>query len=224
MSQKSQIANFRPVLDEDGTVRVSGRLQYSTMPKQVKQPVLIPHGHKLAELVVEAAHRRLLHSGVQDTITEVRERYWVPRCRQLAKRILFRCTSCALYRAKPAAAPMAPLPVERVNESGPFEVVGIDFAGPLFMKSSEGSDQKAYIALFTCAVTRVIHLELVSGMTMTRLLLAFKRFTAGRGLPSVIYTDNAPTFKRAEKEMEGIKRAKLPGPPLLPWNSLEIHR
>ncbi|KAM7309840.1 uncharacterized protein ISCGN_006825 [Ixodes scapularis] len=80
---------------------------------------------------------------------------------------------------------------------------GGNFAGPLLVKASP-SDQKAYIALFTCAVTRAVHLELVSNLTTEAFIMAFQRFTARRGLPSVAYTDNALTFKRAAKDLCGM--------------------
>ena len=73
----------------------------------------------------------------------------------------------------------------------------MDFAGPLYCKSQD----KAYIALFTCAVTRAIHLELVTDMTTEKFLLAFRRFVSRRGLCNTIYSDNAKTFKRAHKEL-----------------------
>lgn len=70
------------------------------------------------------------------------------------------------------------------------------------------SQYKVYIALFTCAVTRAIHLELVSDMTTENFLLAFRRFLSRRGFCNTIYSDNARTFKRAQKELKVL------------WNSL----
>ena len=40
----------------------------------------------------------------------------------------------------------------------------MDFAGPLFVKSKTGEMFKAYIALFTCCVTRAVHLDLVTDL------------------------------------------------------------
>ncbi|GFU83510.1 integrase catalytic domain-containing protein [Trichonephila clavipes] len=51
-----------------------------------------------------------------------------------------------------------PLPPDRVTDCAPFEIVGIDLAGPLFLKDG----RKVWITLFTCAVYRAIHLELVN--------------------------------------------------------------
>ncbi|XP_014836152.1 PREDICTED: uncharacterized protein LOC106914091 [Poecilia mexicana] len=70
-------------------------------------------------------------------------------------------------------------------------------------KPFEGS-VKSYIALFTCAVTRAVHLELVSDQTTENFLLALKRFIARRGLCRVIYSDNAMTFKRADKDLKEL--------------------
>ena len=45
-----------------------------------------------------------------------------------------------------------------------FSCVGVDFAGPLFLKSKVKDDTemtKVCIALFTCATSRAVHLELV---------------------------------------------------------------
>ncbi|GFT37055.1 hypothetical protein TNCV_3135101 [Trichonephila clavipes] len=51
-----------------------------------------------------------------------------------------------------------PLPALRVEQSAPLSVVGIDFGGPLYTKD----ENKHYIVLFTCAVTRALYLERAS--------------------------------------------------------------
>ncbi|GFT05463.1 integrase catalytic domain-containing protein [Trichonephila clavipes] len=86
-----------------------------------------------------------------------------------------------------------------MTESPPLSVVGFDFVGPLFVKDN---DAKQYILLITCAVTRSIHLELVGSMTTDTFLLAFRRFVARRGLCSIVISDDARTFKRAELELQ----------------------
>ena len=118
------------------------------------------------------------------------------------KTVVSRCYICKRLKLKPAQQVTSPLPADRVTESPPFEVTGIDFAGPLYVKSSGQS--KAYIALFTCAVTRAVHLELVSDLSTEKFLLALKRFIARRGLCKVIYSDNAKTFKRADKDLKEL--------------------
>ncbi|GFQ81064.1 integrase catalytic domain-containing protein [Trichonephila clavata] len=94
----------------------------------------------------------------------------------------------------------APLPSERVVPSAPFTITGIDFAGPINIRCLKPRDT-AYIALFTCATTRALHIELVSDLTTDKFLLALQRFVGRRGLPNTIYTDNATTFHAANKEL-----------------------
>ncbi|GFV87229.1 integrase catalytic domain-containing protein [Trichonephila clavipes] len=94
----------------------------------------------------------------------------------------------------------APLTALRVEQSAPFSVVGIDFGGPLYTKD----ENKHYIVLFTCAVTRALHLEQVNNLTTETFLLALQRFISRRGLCSKILTDNAKTFKKSELEPKNL--------------------
>jgi len=69
----------------------------------------------------------------------------------------------------------------------------MDFVGPLYIKVGSGVT-KGYIALFTCATTRAVHLELCTDITTDKFLEALQRFVGRRGLPHTVYTDNALTF------------------------------
>ena len=90
---------------------------------------------------------------------------------------------------------MAQLPEFRVKGGKSFESVGIDFCGPLYIKTEKEIMKKAYIALITCATTRMVHLELSNNLTTISLINCIKRFTARRGVPSLVISDNAKTFK-----------------------------
>jgi hypothetical protein len=63
---------------------------------------------------------------------------------------------------------------------------------------------KSYVVIFTCAVTRAIHLELTKDMTARSFLLAFRRFSARRGPVSVMYSENAQTFRCASRYLKNI--------------------
>ena len=67
--------------------------------------------------------------------------------------------------------------------------------------------EKPLANLFTCASTRGIHLELTTRLNVDAFFLAFRRFTARRGLPSTIRTDNAKTFKRAARELQRFTKS-----------------
>lgn len=82
-------------------------------------------------------------------------------------------------------------------------------------------EKKLYICLFTCAVVRAVHLELTDSLSTGDFILAFKRFAARRGLPSVIYSDNAKTFKGAEVRLQSLFGPSCPEwkyiAPRSPW-------
>jgi len=74
-----------------------------------------------------------------------------------------------------------------VKEANAFEIVGIDYAGSLFLK-------KTWICLFTCAIYRAIHLEIITFLSTEAFLQVLRRFIARRDRPSIIYTDNGKNF------------------------------
>lgn len=85
----------------------------------------------------------------------------------------------------PYTLPETPaLPPERVKYETAYTYVGVDYFGPMYVKA-EGK-QKRWICLFTCLVIRAIHLEIVKDMSAEECLLAFRRFMATRGVPTLI--------------------------------------
>jgi len=70
--------------------------------------------------------------------------------------------------------------------------------------------KKSYIALFNCATTRAVHLELCLETSNEKLLLALQRLRGRRGLPKTVYTDNAQTFHAANRELREIVQSFQP--------------
>ncbi|GFY05668.1 integrase catalytic domain-containing protein [Trichonephila clavipes] len=99
------------------------------------------------------------------------------------------------YSLKQANQITAQLPRDRLLENPPFEICGLDFTGPILYKCDK-EVKKCYFA-----VTRGIHLELVSSMSTKHFLFAFRRFISRRGSCSVVYSDNAKSFKAASKDL-----------------------
>ena len=99
---------------------------------------------------------------------------------------------------------MAPLPEIRVQKGLVFSTTGVDHwsSGPLCCRGFP--NRKFYILLFTCSVVRAVHLELVDSMNLRDTVLgqlAVRRFSSRRGLPSVLYTDNAKVFVSMQTEL-----------------------
>ena len=98
------------------------------------------------------------------------------------------------------------MPPSRVSEGQAFSTTGVDYAGPLYVKSSTGdrSATKVYIALFTCAVVRAVHLEVAEDLASESFIRAFKRFVSRRGVPERLISDNAKNFKDCSKRITSL--------------------
>ncbi|KAL5467046.1 hypothetical protein EMCRGX_G031213 [Ephydatia muelleri] len=171
--------------DKNGVWHCRGRLENTQGSYCSKYPVLLPKHHPLTILFVKQAHERVLHNGVKETLTEVREKYWIPSGRSVTRIVTYKCGICKRFEGAPLKAPKPPpLPECRVTESPAFSYTGVDFAGPLIIRSAQSSkSNKVWIALFTCYVTRAVHLDTVQDQSTLTFIRCLKRFIARRGLP-----------------------------------------
>ena len=193
------------VVEEEGILRCRGRFPESDLDVETKHPILLPKEGKLTEMIIINSHDKVHHSGVRATLAELRSRFWVPKGRQRVKRELSKCTVCKKLEGKPYNAPKeADLPRFRVRETEPFEKTGVDFAGPLHVKNATNGTDKVYIALFSCCVTRALHLDLVKDLSATEFLRCLRRFSARRGTPALIVSDNAKTFKATARALKKL--------------------
>ena len=94
----------------------------------------------------------------------------------------------------------------RVNLAPPFSRDGVDFAGPKYVKGRGKQLKKVYVCLFSCFVTRALHLDLVEDLSTPTFLRCLRKFSARRGTPALIVSDNAKTFKGAWKEIRTLFR------------------
>ena len=158
--------------DYDGILRSQGRLDYSQLPYCARHPAVLPRGYHITKLIIRKCHSRVMHNGVNETLVEVRSKYWIVKGRQEVRKIISRCTTCKRIEGKGYCVPLPPpLPQFRVSEEFAYTQLGVDFAGPVYVKNIYTRDKKAYkayIALFTCASTRGIHLDARSFLSSFR--------------------------------------------------------
>lgn len=201
-SQKktNKIADLSPFLDARGILRVGGRLKNSPLTEDARHPVLLPPEADVTRLIIGEQHRHLLHAGVEHTLNEVRQRFWIPRGRTQVKKVLHSCAFCRNRSARPSQPRMADLPVERFDATHAFSTVGLDFFGPLLVKKFRRTE-KRFGLLFTCMATRAIHLEVTHSMDTDSFVMALRRFITRRGRPAKICSDNGTNLKGGEREL-----------------------
>uniref|UniRef100_A0A5S6PZR0 Integrase catalytic domain-containing protein n=1 Tax=Trichuris muris TaxID=70415 RepID=A0A5S6PZR0_TRIMR len=69
--------------------------------------------------------------------------------------------------------------------------------------------RKAWIVLFTCAIYRAIHLELVTSLTTEAFVQSLRRFVARRGKPSVVYSDNGTNLVGTREALRKLEWEKV---------------
>jgi hypothetical protein len=150
------------------------------------------------ELLIREVHQQVKHNGIRDTLTTVRERFWIIRGREGAKRIIKDCVVCRKAEGLPYYYGQDPdLSSCRISDDPPFTNMGLDFAGPLYVQDKNELDEnsnKLYVLLFTCSLTRAIHLEKKPSLTVKSFVSVFKRFASRRGSPALLLSDNTKTF------------------------------
>ncbi|XP_065911201.1 uncharacterized protein [Dysidea avara] len=199
------VRQLRLFMDDRGLLRCGGRIHNAPLSELARFPYLLPQNNHLTTLIVYHTHVFLSHAGVGSTLTAIRQSYWIPSGRQYVKKLLRQCTICRRHGGRPyAALESAPLPRVRVQDVPPFSITGVDFTGALYVKQQNNEENKVYICLFTCATSRAIHLEVVTDLSTTTFLLAFRRFVARRSLPVVMMSDNATTYSSAAEELSKL--------------------
>ena len=185
--------------DDKGILRCGGRLKNAPIPFNARFPIFLPRSSHFTNLVINECHLKVLHNGVRETLTELRSCFWVVKGRQAVKTVIGKSSVCKKIEGRSYAVPRSPpLPEFRLSDEFAFSRVGVDFAGPMYVKdifAKGGGMNKVYIALFTCATSRAVHLELVPSLTAESFIKALARFKGRRGTPTLIVSDNGKTFK-----------------------------
>lgn len=112
------------------------------------------------------------------------------------KAIVRKCFLCKKFEGLSYPSPVSSyLPHYRVEGGQAFKTTGVDFCGPLYIKEVTNNMSKWYVALFTCATSMMIHLELTPDISTPTYVRCQRRFIARRGTPSLMISDNGKVFK-----------------------------
>ncbi|GBM66014.1 hypothetical protein AVEN_39181-1 [Araneus ventricosus] len=154
-----KIKNLNPFLDDNGILRVGGRIQNSSVNFDQKHPIILPDKNNFTKIVIQYFHLKNMHLGQQNLLYCVRREFWPLNGRSICRKIVHSCITC--FKAKPLTNDqiMGSLPKERVNVNSPFNCTGIDFCGPFFIKykgQRKGIYHKIYVCIFVCMVTKAL--------------------------------------------------------------------
>ncbi|XP_011859011.1 PREDICTED: uncharacterized protein LOC105556524 [Vollenhovia emeryi] len=214
LPRRSPLNKLAPFIDDKGLLRVGGRLKHSLLSPDERHPVILPAAARFTAMLIDACHRETMHGGIQLTLGTIRRRYWIPGGRAAVRRHIHRCVRCVRWRAATPKTLMGDLPGPRVTASRPFTHTGVDYAGPVQLRTSKGRGHrscKAFLAIFVCFSTKAVHLEVVSDYSADAFLAAFRRFVSRRGLCRAVYSDQGTTFVGADTQLKALFRDAAKG-------------
>lgn len=197
----SKLYKLDPFLDDNGILRVGGRLKLADMPFELRHPIILPRKHHVSDLIMRHFHERTEHSGRGMTINEIRSNgYWIIGCSSAVSWLIAKCVTCRKLRGNLQEQKMANLPVDRISPAPPFSYCGVDFFGPWIVKEGR-REVKRYGSLFTCMASRAVHVETANSLTTDSFINALRRFVAIRGPLRLLRSDQGTNFVGAEREL-----------------------
>ena len=90
----SSITQFNPFLDDDGLLRIGGRLQKSNLPSSIKHLIVLPKSSSLLKTFLEDFHREKHHPGPSAMEALLYQNYYPVGSRQLVKSVCKCCVIC----------------------------------------------------------------------------------------------------------------------------------
>ena len=202
MKKSSSLYKLDPFLDEDGVLRVGGRLGKSSVPYDVKYPVILPKKGLVTNLILCHYHQLVKHQGCGITQNEIRSSgYWIVGGSSVVSNHISKCVSCRKLRGSPQEQKMANLPEDRLEPAPPFTFCAVDYFGPWHIKEGR-REVKRYGVLFTCLASRAVHLEVASSLSTDSFLNTCRRFVGRRGPVRQLRSDQGTNFVGAKNELQ----------------------
>ena len=203
-----KLNSLRPVSvwDEKGQfvkIVTSGRLgQFLKIGYDVEELVILDPSHSYTYIVLKHFHDQD-HCSDDRTVWKSRNKYWIPQARRLAKRIRSKCYRCRLLVKLNCQQMMSPLPEERVLPTPAWTYTSIDLFGPIEHVDMvrKRLKEKCWGVIFTCMVSRAVHLDLTQGYDTDALLQAIRRFMSLRGCPKELLSDHGSQMIACHKEV-----------------------
>ena len=213
--RSSRLSRLTPFLDKDGLLRLGGRMQEANLPYDTRHPVILPAirvkkhedlNSSITARIINDVHLKYQHAGIEWLVNGIRDKFWIISGRRTIRSVVSRCIRCQRAIKPLQEQQMGSLPAERLTEGNAWEFVGVDYTGHFFVKGDQGEKKKVWILLFTDMVSRGIHLEVCEGMDTDSFFAAFRRCISRRGVPSKLFSDEARTFKRGQKELSALEK------------------
>lgn len=189
--------------ESSGVLRCYGRVQVVTQ-RETGVP-LVPYSAWISTLLTREAHEAN-HEGIAGTLLRVRSKAWVVQGPRIARNVIDSCMHCRKTKARMCKQMMSELPPERTGPAAPFEFTALDLFGPYVIKDSvrRRTKMKVWGVVFSCMVSKAIHADIVEDLSTEGFLKVYQRFTALRGHPRKLWSDQGTNFVGARPVLQEL--------------------
>ncbi|XP_020715832.2 uncharacterized protein LOC101455054 [Ceratitis capitata] len=88
ITSNSTLLQFSPYIDEEGVLRVNGRIDAASwLPVNCRHPIILPQNHHFTRLVMHY-HKIMRHQNHEATICKIRLSFWISRLRTLLRSVV----------------------------------------------------------------------------------------------------------------------------------------
>ena len=122
LSASDQLNKLSPFRDENGLLRLQGRLKHSKSSYEIKHPILLSAKHYVVIKLIGDAHRANFHEDTEYVSSILRQEYWNIGLRTALISVNAKRVKCRKQRAGVSQPFMADLPHEKGcrNECSPL--------------------------------------------------------------------------------------------------------
>ena len=93
------ISKLAPILDDDGIIRVGGRLKNAQISFDKRHPILLPKDHHVTTLIIRHCHERVRHQGRYLTHGDIRsEGFHIVSGKRVIQQHINACILCRQLR------------------------------------------------------------------------------------------------------------------------------
>ena len=202
MKKTSNLYTLDPFLDENGVLRVGGRLKHTDLSTAANYPAILPKKGHMTDLIISHCHDFVEHQGRGMTHNKIRSSgFWIIGGSSAVSDHIAKRVCCRKLRGAVQEQKMADLPEDRVQSAPPFSYCAADYFGPWYVK--EGRRQlKRCGVLFMCMASRAVHLEVANSLTADSFINASSSFVGRRGPVRQIRSDQGTNLFGARNEFQ----------------------
>ncbi len=138
-------------LNSQGLLEIQGRVKRGDGAPRAYLPLKL--NSTITQLLISSLHHLHHHPGTSTLLAIISEQYHIPGLRNHLKLLNRKCVTCQKILGNPVNQRMGLLPHHRTTPSKPFDISGVDFAGPFLIHRGnphKPTRVKVYAAVFVC--------------------------------------------------------------------------